>query len=102
MSDAVSVRVIQHPSRENGRGRDARKPTHIPARGWKDILYRLKDEIADDRVGTVAAGTTFFLLLALFPALGALVSLYGLVADPATINQHVNDLRGYVPDAMLD
>jgi len=102
MSDAVSIRVNQHRSRENGRGRGARKPTHIPVRGWKDILYRVKDEISDDRVGTIAAGTTFFLLLALFPALGALVSLYGLGADPATIRSHINDVAGYVPASMLD
>lgn len=102
MSDAVSIRVIQHRARENGRGREAKKPSHIPARGWKDILYRLMDEISDDRVGTVAAGTTFFLLLALFPALGALVSLYGLIADPATIHDHVKDLSGYVPSSVLD
>lgn len=102
MSDAVSMRINHHRARESGRGRDAEKPTEIPALGWKDILYRVKDEISEDRIGTIAAGTTFFILLALFPALGALVSLYGLVADPATINEHVNDLRGYVPDAMLD
>jgi membrane protein len=102
MSDAVSMRVNQHRSREDGRGREAEKPTHIPATGWKDILYRVWDEISDDRVGTIAAGTTFFILLALFPALGALVSLYGLVADPATIRDHVNDLSGYVPASMLE
>ena len=61
-----------------------------------------KDEIAEDRIGTIAAGTTFFVLLALFPALGALVSLYGLIADPVTINEHLNDLRGYLPAAVLD
>lgn len=63
MSGAVSVRVNQHRSGENGRDRDARKPTHIPTRDWKDLLYRVKDEIADDRVGIVAAGTTFIPLL---------------------------------------
>jgi membrane protein len=102
MSDAVSMRVQERRAREDGRGRSARKPADIPAKGWKDILYRVKDEIANDRIGTVAAGTTFFILLSLFPALGALVSLYGLIADPATINDHVRDLQGYVPAAALD
>jgi membrane protein len=101
MSDAVAQRVTEHRSREPGRGREAEKPTHIPAAGWKDILYRVWDEIGNDRVGTIAAGTTFFVLLALFPALAALVSIYGLVADPATIQEHVNDLSGYVPAEML-
>jgi membrane protein len=55
-----------------------------------------------DRIGTIAAGTTFFILLALFPALAALVSLYGLISDPATISEHLNIMRGYVPSAMID
>lgn len=102
MTDAVSRRINEHRAREDGRGRSAEKPGQIPAVGWKDILHRVKDEIGQDRVGTIAAGTTFFILLALFPALGALVSLYGLIADPVTINEHLNDLRGYVPGAVLD
>jgi membrane protein len=102
MADAVSRRIDEHRAREGGRGRSAEKPTQIPAMGWKDILYRVKDEISGDRIGTIAAGTTFFVLLALFPALGALVSLYGLIADPVTINEHLNDLRGYLPAAVLD
>ncbi|MGO4573176.1 YihY/virulence factor BrkB family protein [Microvirga sp. 2TAF3] len=102
MNDAVSSRVNEHRARESGRGRSAEKPQHIPWLGWKDILYRLKDEISQDRVGTIAAGTTFFILLALFPALTALVSLYGLVADPVTIGEHLADMQGYVPAAMID
>ena len=99
--EAVAERVTVHRSREPGRGREADKPTAIPATGWKDIAYRVKDEIGNDRIGTIAAGTTFFLLLALFPAIGALVSIYGLVADPSTIQEHLNDLAGYVPGEFL-
>src|SRR5918998_1324682 len=101
MNDAVAQRVTEHRSREPGRGREASKPKEIPAAGWKDILYRVWDEIGNDRVGTIAAGTTFFVLLALFPAIAALVSIYGLVADPATIQDHLNDVAGYVPAEML-
>lgn len=102
MSDAVSMRVNKHRSGQSGRGREAEKPHHIPWLGWKDILYRVKDEVLQDRIGTVAAGTTFFILLALFPALAALVSLYGLVADPITIGEHLASMRGYVPESMID
>jgi membrane protein len=101
MNDAVAQRVTEHRSREPGRGREASKPKEIPASGWKDIAYRVWDEIGNDRVGTIAAGTTFFVLLALFPAIAALVSIYGLVADPATIQDHLNDVAGYVPAEML-
>src|SRR5215207_1691313 len=102
MRDAVSTRVNEHRSGQEGRGREAEKPHHIPWLGWKDILYRLKDEISQDRIGTIAAGTTFFILLALFPALAALVSLYGLVADPLTIGEHLATMRGYVPASMIE
>jgi membrane protein len=102
MGEIVSVRVNEHRSGEPGRGRVAEQPHHIPWLGWKDILYRLKDEISEDRVGVIAAGTTFFILLSLVPALAALVSLYGLIADPTTISGHFADLRGYVPPAIID
>jgi membrane protein len=102
MSDAVLTRVDEHRSGEAGRGRTARRPHHIPWLGWKDVLYRVKDEIGQDRIGTVAAGTTFFILLSLVPALAALVSLYGLVADPATIGGHLAAMRGYVPPALIE
>lgn len=102
MNDAVSARVNEHRAGERGRGRAARRPHDIPWLGWKDILYRVKDETLQDRIGTIAAGTTFFILLSLFPALAALVSLYGLIADPATISNHLDLMRGYVPSAMID
>ena len=102
MEDSVSMRVNRHRAGERGRGREARQPHHIPLRGWRDILLRVWDEVSEDRVSTVAAGTTFFILLSLFPALAALVSLYGLVADPATISAHLSRLYGYVPAALLD
>jgi membrane protein len=99
--EAVARRVHELRAKETDRGRDADKPTQIPASGWKDILWRLKDEVGKDRVGTIAAGTTFFLLLAIFPALAALVSVYGLLADPMTIQGHLESLRGFLPGEML-
>jgi membrane protein len=102
MDDTVLARVSEHRAGEKGRGRSAEQPHHIPWLGWKDILLRLKDEVAQDRIGTIAAGTTFFLLLSLVPSLAALVSLYGLVADPATIGDHLALMKGYVPPALLE
>jgi len=51
---------------------------------------------------SVAAGVTYYALLALFPALGALVSVYGLFADPATIQDHLTALSGVLPGGALD
>jgi membrane protein len=69
-------------------------PTDIPARGWKDILWRVYEEFGRDRIMSVAAGVTYYALLALFPAIAALVSIYGLFADPVTIQQHLSALSG--------
>jgi membrane protein len=87
---------------EKGRGRSADTPTEIPARGWKDILWRTYEEFNKDRVMSVAAGVTYYALLALFPAIAALVSIYGLFADPGTIQGHLNTLSGVLPGGALD
>jgi len=81
------------------RGRDARWPSQIPARGWKDIAWRVWSEIGEDRILLIAAGVTYYLLLALFPALAAFVSLYGIFADPATVADHIALLQGVLPSA---
>lgn len=80
------------------RGRDADAPTHIPARGWKDILSRTVAESKSDHIMLLAAGVAFFGLLALIPGLFALVSIYGLVADPSDVQRHVEDLLGTAPE----
>ncbi|WP_407520439.1 YihY/virulence factor BrkB family protein [Methylobacterium oryzisoli] len=87
---------------ETDRGRKAEHPTEIPAKGWKDVLYRVYLEFQKDRVLSVAAGVTFYTLLAIFPAVAALVSLYGLFTDPATINDHLALLQGVLPAGALD
>ena len=43
---------------ESDRGRAATKPSEIPAKGWKDILWRVYQEVSRDRVFSVAAGVT--------------------------------------------
>ncbi|HET8726925.1 MAG TPA: YihY/virulence factor BrkB family protein [Alphaproteobacteria bacterium] len=85
-----------------GRGRDATRPDQIPKAGWRDIVLRTKDEISRDNVGIVAAGVAFYGLLALFPALAALVSIYGLVANPADVKAQLDSLSGIVPQEALN
>src|SRR5215207_1890642 len=97
-----SAPSLHEASREPGRGREATSPTEIPAKGWKDILWRVYEEVNKDRILAVAAGVTFYGLLALFPALAALVSIYGLFADPASIQDHLNALSGVLPGGALD
>lgn len=79
------------------RGRAAETPAQIPARGWKDILVRVYDNVTEHRVLAIAAGVTFYALLAIFPAVAAFVAIYGLVADPSTIAAHLDALSGMLP-----
>jgi membrane protein len=90
----------RHDARGGGddRGRDADRPGDVPAAGWKDVALRVKGEIKEDQVPLMSAGVAFYLLLALFPALAALVSLYGLFADPDQVAQQVTDLTGALPE----
>jgi len=85
-----------------GRGRSAEKPSDIPARGWKDILWRVYAGISDDRILANAAAVTFYALLALFPAIAELVSIYGLFADPTTIQQQLDSVSGVLPGGAID
>jgi len=94
---------LQHEREvERGRGRDANSPQHIPANGWLDIGWRMYTQFQDDRLLAVAAGVVFYVLLALFPAVAALVSLYGLFNDPGTINQQLSLLSGIMPASGIE
>jgi membrane protein len=84
------------------RGRDADAPHEIPARGWKDIAIRVKDEARDDDVSLLGAGVAFFAVLSLAPALAAFVSIYGLVVSPDDIVNQVEDLSSTMPTEAKD
>jgi membrane protein len=84
------------------RGQDATSPTEIPARGWWDILKRTANGVSEDRIVAEAAGVTFFSLLAVFPAVAALVSLYGLFTDPANISDQLGAMSGVIPGGGME
>jgi membrane protein len=103
--DALSLKgaeAEQAAATEHDRGRTAETPSQIPAKGWKDILWRVYAQIGEDRVLSVAAGVTFYALLALFPGITAFVSLYGLFADAGTVSDHLAKLSGILPSGALD
>jgi membrane protein len=89
-------------AREPGRGRQASTPTDIPARGWRDILWRMLWSIPENRILSTSGGVAFFALLAVFPAVATIVSLYGLFADPGTIRGHLSLLAGILPSGVLE
>lgn len=65
-------------------------------------MWRVYAEIGEDRVLAVAAGVTFYALLAIFPAITALVSIYGLFADPVSIQSHLSTVAAFVPGGAID
>ena len=83
---------------QRGRGRYSTHPWRIPWAGWKDILWRTYQRTTDDRLLATAAGVVFFGLLAVFPAITALVSSYGLFADPSTIGANLQTLALMLPE----
>jgi membrane protein len=85
--------------RDNGQaaGRDAERPGEIPPRGWFAILKRVKAEVKEDNVTLLAAGVAFYGMLAIFPAIIAVVTVYGMVADPAQVESQVNDFAKGLP-----
>ena len=78
-------------------GVDAEIPTEIPAAGWRQIIRRALRETKDDDLALVAAGVAFWAFVGLFPALIAAVTLYGLIADPAEVQEQVRDLSDALP-----
>jgi membrane protein len=87
---------------ERGRGRKATAPFKIPWRGWKDVLVRTYHEAQNDRLLALAASVVFYSLVALFPALAAGVSSYGLFANAAVIGKHLSIAADVVPAGTLD
>lgn len=84
---------------ENGEhlGRNAASPGEIPGRGWGAVLKRTAAQIQGDHLPLIAAGVAFFLMLGLFPALAALVAIYGWLADPSTVAGHIEQISRILP-----
>jgi membrane protein len=78
-------------------GINASSPTDIPAAGWRQILVRTWKSFNSDQILAVAGGVTFFSLLALFPALGAFVSLYGMISNVEDARREILGLAGVLP-----
>ena len=60
------------------------RPTELPRRSWWGVLRRTVREFRADNVTDWAAALTYYGVLAIFPALLALVSLLGLIGHSAT------------------
>lgn len=92
-----------HPAEadEPGRGRRAEKPHEVPPTGWLDILSRTGSRISTDNITIVAAGVAFYAFLAVVPALGAMIGIYGLISDPAQVGKQVTAFARILPQEVL-
>lgn len=79
-----------------------KKPTDIPFRGWKVIGLQVKDEIGDNNVSIISAGVAFYAFLAVFPAIGALVSIYGLAMDPESLQGQLERIAQVMPQQAFE
>lgn len=73
----------------------------IERASWWQLPRRVWDKLGTNHVAMLASGVAFWAFLSLFPGLVALVSLYGLIADPGVIQRHVAALAGVLPDVAL-
>lgn len=80
-------------------GRRADSPGDIPLRGWRQVIARTFREVSSDRISLIAAGCAFWATLALFPAISTLVSIYGIVFDPLTVEPQLQVIREFLPPA---
>ena len=83
-------------------GLGATSPRNLPKQGWWNAIKDTASGFNDDRLMTEAAGMTFYTLLALFPAIATLISLYGLIADPSTIAGQLQAAEGVIPEGGLE
>lgn len=97
---STGLRTVER-AQEPHRGRHAESPSD-PLPGWKDIILRVHQNIGNHRLIALAAGVAFYALLAIFPAIAALVAIYGFFSDPATISSHLDSVAGLLPGGAID
>lgn len=97
MSTREKTHVARPPQAQQTPGAYAETPAEVPARGWWQITRRAWAEAKRDQVPLLAAGVAFYSFLSLFPAMIAAVTLYGLVADPATVARQSEEVARALP-----
>lgn len=81
------------------KGRWADRPWDMPWRGWRAVIIRALREMISDRIGLVAAGCAFWATLALFPAISMLITIYGLLFNPDSVEPQLDVLERLLPPA---
>jgi membrane protein len=100
--DSRASTAASLPVDANNRGRFVTSPSEIPSKGWKGVLLRVYTNFGEHRILSLAAGMTYYTILAIFPALAALVAIYGLFSDPGSIAKHLDQAAGFLPGGAID
>jgi membrane protein len=87
-----------HREGSGGYGQHASRPAHIPPRGWKQIAGRVWRNLGSHNASLISAGVALFALLATFPALNVIVTIYALLASPSQVLGHVEPLSDLLPE----
>jgi membrane protein len=101
--DGIASRSLPISSNSSaGASHQAGSPWLLFRTDWSAVLWRVYQKINENRLLAVAAGVVFYGLLAIFPAITAFVSLYGLLADPSTIHERLSLATGVLPQGALN
>lgn len=68
----------------------------------KQRAVGVKNRVKEDSLSLVAAGVAFYIFLSIFPALASVISIYGLIADPQTVENHVSAMASFMPEQVLN
>src|SRR5262249_44331752 len=93
----MSQQTQRQSLNSSGEGKGGLTPEDLPTGGWWSICKRVYASLNSKHLSILAGGVAFYAMLSIFPALAALVALYGLVADPATVQHQINAVHGLIP-----
>ncbi|GAW35140.1 hypothetical protein RA2_02200 [Roseovarius sp. A-2] len=79
--------------------RDATRPRDLNGRAWWRVLRRVAGESDSRNLGLIAAGVAFYTMLSIFPAIAALIAIWGIAADPQTIASQLGMAQQLLPAA---
>jgi membrane protein len=71
-------------------------------RGWREVMRILYGHVSEHRLTAIAAGVTYFALLAMFPFIGAIVAVYGLFGDTGALGTHLDQLASFLPGGAIE
>ncbi len=94
--------MARAPAAELARSTSAAGDDGLSKAGWGQTLLRVKRQVSQDNLSIVAAGVAFYFLLAVFPALTAMVSLYGLVFEAQQVSEQISRLSAFLPGQAVE